>query len=591
MNANGEPVTVTGPMTASGGEFLASTESQSLNGGLTISGGTYRGSTGNVDINGDLLLSAGTFVAPTGSGTVSGDWTKSGGTFVASGGTITLDGADQTISGSTVFANLTKIVSTARTLTFAAGTTQTMTGTLTLEGTAGNPLSLRSSMSGAQWLLDPQSARALGYVDVQDSNNLGAAIDCSAENCLDSGNNTNWQFITPAVSFESGALTFSETAGTVSVTVTLSGTSLFDVTIPYAVGGTATGSGSDFVIVTPSPLILEAGETSTGIILTLIDDSEVESDETIVLTLGTPANAVVGSTGSVTIMLTSDDTAPSSSPPAVSATSGGRGGGGGRRGESIATTIARARAAILLRFAERSAGESSQSSSSDASSRDAVTGPRPQTPRRTAGDRTALIAERRDRLVVSVRGTDVFYWDIPLAAWFSPYVAAVLETGVAEGYRDAGGEVTGEFGVANPATLAEVLKMSLAAEGSKPSGGKTRNESAQGTWAAGYVATAESLQLSVFASTVDVMRPATRAETVQTILEVFAFPIANQPAPFHDVPADHPFSKSIATAAFYELVSGDSSKEGPLWRFRPDEPINRAEVSKLIALVQESVSR
>jgi len=49
---------------------------------------------------------------------------------------------------------------------------------------------------------------------------------------------------------------------------------------------------------------------------------------------------------------------------------------------------------------------------------------------------------------------------------------------------------------------------------------------------------------------------------------------------FSDLPPDHPHAKAIATAYVYGLVQGN-----PDGTFRPDDPINRAEVAKLVALL------
>jgi hypothetical protein len=42
----------------------------------------------------------------------------------------------------------------------------------------------------------------------------------------------------------------------------------------------------------------------------------------------------------------------------------------------------------------------------------------------------------------------------------------------------------------------------------------------------------------------------------------------------------HPFAKAIATAAFYGFIDSGT-------QFRPDDPINRAEAARLIALARE----
>ena len=44
--------------------------------------------------------------------------------------------------------------------------------------------------------MDPQDTRTIAWLDVQDSNNTNSTvIDCIGLNCTDSGNNTNWTFV------------------------------------------------------------------------------------------------------------------------------------------------------------------------------------------------------------------------------------------------------------------------------------------------------------------------------------------------------------------------------------------------------------
>ena len=50
---------------------------------------------------------------------------------------------------------------------------------------------------------------------------------------------------TPTVTFDAGSATVDESAGTVTIGVTLSAASGRDVTVPYTVSGTATASGTD----------------------------------------------------------------------------------------------------------------------------------------------------------------------------------------------------------------------------------------------------------------------------------------------------------------------------------------------------------
>jgi hypothetical protein len=138
---------------------------------LAINGGTL--ASNNFDIN------------------LAGNWSNTG-TFTAGADTVTLDGANQSISGSTVFNNLTKTVSAPATLMFQAGQVQTVQGALILSGAGGHLLSLRSSVSGLQWKIDPQGLRTLASVDVKDGDNINSLVVDCLSNCVDSGDNTGF---------------------------------------------------------------------------------------------------------------------------------------------------------------------------------------------------------------------------------------------------------------------------------------------------------------------------------------------------------------------------------------------------------------
>ena len=222
--------------------FILSTAS------TTINGGTLTATDGTLDVNGDLTVSSGTLTAPSGTTTLSGNFTHPAGTFTHSSGTLTLDGADQTLSGATTFGNLNKAVAVARTLTFDNTSTQTIVGTLTLEGAASTLLSLRSDTDGTQWEFDPQGTRNISYIDVKDSNNINATtINCISEKrCTDSGNNTNWTF-TQAASAQTTSGTTSSGGGGGGGPLGLFGST--GVSIPSAT-----------IIETVSPILETVGE-------------------------------------------------------------------------------------------------------------------------------------------------------------------------------------------------------------------------------------------------------------------------------------------------------------------------------------------
>jgi len=174
----------TGTFNANGGTVIFN--------GVTTIGGSSTSIFSSIDITGNLIAPVNLEVG--------GNWNDTG-TFTAGTGTVTLDGSNQSISGTTVFYNLTKTVSSPATLTFEAGQLQTVQGLLKLMGTGGNLLSLRSSVSGVQWKIDPLGVREIGNIDIKDGDNINIMpVECTI-NCVNSGDNTGFfgTYIAPTV--------------------------------------------------------------------------------------------------------------------------------------------------------------------------------------------------------------------------------------------------------------------------------------------------------------------------------------------------------------------------------------------------------
>ena len=83
----------------------------------------------------------------------------------------------------------------ASTITFAAGSTTTVTD-FTLSGSAGNLVTINSSVPGTQFTLTKSSGTVTAnYLQIQDSNAIGGATwDASNGTNTDLGNNTGWFF-------------------------------------------------------------------------------------------------------------------------------------------------------------------------------------------------------------------------------------------------------------------------------------------------------------------------------------------------------------------------------------------------------------
>jgi len=151
-----------------------------------------------LSLSGSLTFTAGTLNAGTGSYTItlSGSFLNPGGTFTSRSGSVVLMGRNQSVTGSNTLYTLTKTLpsSTFDVLSFGAGNTQTIRGTLTLKATScTNPLYLRSTSPGTQWFINAPT-NSLAYLDVWDSNNTNAtALRTTGNN---RANNTNWTFTT-----------------------------------------------------------------------------------------------------------------------------------------------------------------------------------------------------------------------------------------------------------------------------------------------------------------------------------------------------------------------------------------------------------
>lgn len=90
-------------------------------------------------------------------------------------------------------------------------------------------------------------------------------------------------------------------------TVTRTGSTTSALTVSYSVSGTAT-AGSDYNSLSGS-VTIPAGSTSATITVTPINDTVVESDETVIVTLNTNSAYNRGSPYSATVTITSDDVA------------------------------------------------------------------------------------------------------------------------------------------------------------------------------------------------------------------------------------------------------------------------------------------
>ena len=115
---------------------------------------------------------------------------------------------------------------------------------------------------------------------------------------------------TPVVDFNATSSNGAESTSSKALTVDLSAASGQDVTVDYAVTGTATGSGTDYTLANGT-LTISAGATSGTItIASIVDDSITEGNETVIVTLSSPSNATLGSDDAHTYTITDNDSVP-----------------------------------------------------------------------------------------------------------------------------------------------------------------------------------------------------------------------------------------------------------------------------------------
>jgi len=141
-----------------------------------------------INIGGNFTLkSNANFNAPSNIN-LSGGWNNNGGTFTPGNGTVTLNG-DSLIQGNTTFNNLTAVTG-GKTISFSAGSTQTITGTWSISGSSGHNINLRGSGSSGNWIINPAKA-VVSHASISQSTNSG--IQFCANYSIDVGGNIGWQ--------------------------------------------------------------------------------------------------------------------------------------------------------------------------------------------------------------------------------------------------------------------------------------------------------------------------------------------------------------------------------------------------------------
>jgi hypothetical protein len=153
-----------------------------------------------------------------------------------------------------------------------------------------------------------------------------------------------------------------------------------------------------------------------------------------------------------------------------------------------------------------------------------------------------------------------------------------MTAGIAQGYRDAAGELTGEFGPHQNVTYAEALKMIFTVTHPDDSFDASGTE-----WFMPYVSYARELGISITKSDALIHQPLTKAEVVQIIIEALGVSTSEKTTVYDDVAADHPAVAAIALATEYGLINGEMIAGQRL--FRPENFMTRAEIAKILGVL------
>lgn len=188
-----------------------------------------------------------------------------------------------------------------------------------------------------------------------------------------------------------------------------------------------------------------------------------------------------------------------------------------------------------------------------------------------------------------VGDTAVVFEDVPVDTWFGPYVRDMADRGIISGYKAPDGSFLGKYGPADQVTIEQLAKIAVEAADVSMTDCTSDpiNEAAKSSWSADYIACSESLIWSVYAEgTVDITKPATRRDVILTILQAFNREL--EPATgkiFKDVSSTLAYRDAIETAYVDGIVEGYKDEQGdPTGYFGPFDPVNRAEIAKMVSL-------
>ena len=209
-----------------------------------------------------------------------------------------------------VTVNLSKPAASAVTVDYQVGGTASSSGDFTITG-SGSVTVAQGSSTGtiAVAITDDADDETSETVILTLDAGTGYTVGSPSSHTLTITDNDDPPATDPMASFSTGSSSAGEGAGTRHVPVRLSKPASSPVTVDYRVGGTA--SSGDFTITGGGSVTVAQGSSTGTIAVTITDDGDDETDETVVLTLDTGTGYSVGNPSSHKLMIHDDDRAPS----------------------------------------------------------------------------------------------------------------------------------------------------------------------------------------------------------------------------------------------------------------------------------------
>lgn len=111
------------------------------------------------------------------------------------------------------------------------------------------------------------------------------------------------------VNFSQSTYSVQENGGSAKITVNRSGSTSGTASVSYATSNGSATAGSDYST-TSGTLTFNSGDTSKDFYVTILNDANVEGNETVNLSLSNPSGATLGSPGTAVLTINDDDATP-----------------------------------------------------------------------------------------------------------------------------------------------------------------------------------------------------------------------------------------------------------------------------------------